>query len=110
MRRTSYVAAGYLIAEVTAAVLFGILVLTDLGALAPTLVLVGVVSYLLIYMLRLIRDLDNPFEYADGTPGAADVSLDVLIHHEQRMKALIAEARPLIEADQIPEPTPDVVP
>jgi hypothetical protein len=89
MRRTSYVAAGYLIAEVTAVLLVFVLVVTDLGAIAPTLMLVGLISYLLVYLVSLIRDLDNPFEYLDGTPGAADVDLDVLERNEDRLRALI---------------------
>ena len=51
---------------------------TDLGRHGPTLVLVGLISYLLIYLVSLIRDLDNPFEYQNGQPGAADVNLEVL--------------------------------
>jgi predicted membrane chloride channel (bestrophin family) len=90
MRRTSYVAAGYLIAEVTALTLTLVLVLTDLGALAPTLVLVGLITYLLIYLVSLIRDLDNPFEYRNGVPGPADVSLEVLERNEDRLRALLA--------------------
>ena len=98
MRRTSYVSAGYLIAEITAVLLMFVLVLTDLGADADStvsqvvtqLVLVGLISYLLIYLVSLIRDLDNPFEYKDGKPGAADVSLDVLERNEDRLRALLA--------------------
>ncbi len=81
MRRTSYVSAGYLIAEVTAVLLVLVMIFTDLGPLAPTLCLVGLISYLLVYLVTLIRDLDNPFEYLNGVPGAADVSLDVLEQH-----------------------------
>jgi hypothetical protein len=105
MRRTSYVSAGYLIAEITAVLLMFVLVLTDLGSGADStvsqvvtqLVLVGLISYLLIYLVSLIRDLDNPFEYKDGQPGAADVSLDVLERNEDRLRALLAsiEAAPL---------------
>jgi predicted membrane chloride channel (bestrophin family) len=94
MRRTSYVAAGYLIAEVTACMLMVVLVLTDLGALAPTLFLVGLITYLLFYLVGLIRDLDNPFEYRDGRPGAADVNLDVLERNEDRLRALIGALDP----------------
>jgi predicted membrane chloride channel (bestrophin family) len=94
MRRTSYVAAGYLIAEVTAALLVLVLVLTDLGAMAPTLFLVGLISYLLVYLVGLIRDLDNPFEYRDGKPGAADVNLDVLERNEDRLRALLGALDP----------------
>jgi hypothetical protein len=94
MRRTSYVAAGYLIAEITAILLVVALVLTDLGELAPTLFLVGLITYLLFYLVGLIRDLDNPFEYRNGEPGAADVNLDVLARNEDRLRALIGALDP----------------
>ena len=90
MRRTSYVGAGYLIAEVTAVVLCVVLVLTDLGASGPNLLLVALIAYVLFYLVGLIRDLDNPFEYHDGRPGAADVNLDVLERNADRMRALLA--------------------
>ncbi len=106
MRRTSYVSAGYLIAEVIAALLGVILVLTDLGAIMPALALVGLVSYLVIYMLALIRDLDNPYEYPGGQPGAADVSLDVLQRHEERLKLLMVEGRDEIAG--MPDQSPPV--
>jgi predicted membrane chloride channel (bestrophin family) len=89
MRRTSYVAAGYLIAEVTAVLLAVIMILTDLEDLAPTLCLVGLITYLLFYLVGLIRDLDNPFEYEDGKPGAADVNLEVLERNADRLRALL---------------------
>ena len=101
MRRTSYVAAGYLIAEVTAVLLLTVLILTDLGALAPTLCLVGLISYLLVYLVGLIRDLDNPFEYVDGQPGAADVNLEVLERNEDRLRALLGALDPAPSARQV---------
>jgi hypothetical protein len=107
MRRTSYVAAGYLIAEVTAFLLMAVLVFTDLGAIAPTLCLVGLIAYLIVYLVGLIRDLDNPFEYRDGQPGAADVNLDVLERNEDRLRALIGALDPapaLATADDAGEP------
>src|SRR3954453_23240136 len=104
MRRTSYVAAGYLIAEVTAFLLLAVMVLTDLGPLAPTLCLVGLISYLLVYLVGLIRDLDNPFEYRNGLPGAADVNLDVLERNEDRMRALIGALDPTPTASGVAAP------
>jgi hypothetical protein len=106
MRRTSYVSAGYLIAEVIAALLGVILVLTDLGSIAPALALVGLIAYLVIYMLALIRDLDNPYEYPGGQPGAADVSLEVLQRHELRIKHLLNEGAD--EVAQMPDQSPPV--
>jgi predicted membrane chloride channel (bestrophin family) len=91
MRRTSYVSAGYLIAEVIAVAIGVLLLVTDVGHLAPTLLVVGVISYLLVYLLTLLRDLDNPFEYHGGKPGAADVNLEVLEHSGDRLRGLLAQ-------------------
>ena len=107
MRRTSYVSAGYLIAEVTAVALMIVLVITNLGAAAPSLVLVGLISYLLVYLVSLIRDLDNPFEYANGAPGAADVSLDVLERNEDRLRALLGALDPAPAAPSAAAPAAD---
>ena len=89
MRRTSYVSAGYLIAEITAVVILVLLVITQIGEITPTALVVGVISFLLFYALALIRDLDNPFEYRDGKPGAADVDLEVLEHSKDRLLGLL---------------------
>ncbi len=88
IRRTSYVSAGYLIAEVTALMILVLLLITDCGQLAPTLLVVGVITYLLVYALAMIRDIDNPFEYRNGRPGAADVDLGVLESCEARLRGL----------------------
>jgi predicted membrane chloride channel (bestrophin family) len=88
MRRTSYVSAGYLLAEVTALMIFVLLLITQVGQLAPTLLVVGVITYLLFYALAMIRDIDNPFEYPDGRTGAADVDLAVLERSVARLRHL----------------------
>jgi hypothetical protein len=66
-----------------------LLLITEIGQVTPTVLVVGVISYLLYYVLALIRDLDNPFEYRDGKPGAADVNLEVLEHSEDRLRGLL---------------------
>jgi hypothetical protein len=91
MRRTSYVSAAYLIAEVTGLMILLLLVITDIGQLTPTLLVVGVTTYLLLYVLAMIRDIDNPFEYHNGKPGAADVDLGVLENCERRLRGLAAD-------------------
>jgi hypothetical protein len=88
MRRTSYVAGAYLIAEVTMVMILILLLITDIGPIAPTIVVVGVITYFLVYMLALIRDIDNPFEYRGGLPGAADVDLGALDRCEERLRSL----------------------
>jgi predicted membrane chloride channel (bestrophin family) len=91
MRRTSYVAAGYLIAEVTGLMILVLLLVTHIGQLAPTLFVVGVITYLLVYVVAMIRDIDNPFEYHNGRPGPADVDLGVLESCEKRLRGLAAD-------------------
>jgi hypothetical protein len=105
MRRTSYVAAGYLIAEVTAVLLIGILIVTDFDDFWPTLWVSGLIAYLLFYVVGLIRDLDNPFEYRNGKPGAADVNLDVLERSEDRLRALLGTLEPAGAPAASAEPT-----
>ena len=90
IRRTSYVSAGYLIAEVTGLMILVLLLITAIGQLAPTLLVVGVITYLLVYAIAMIRDIDNPFEYHNGKPGAADVDLAVLESCESRLRGLAA--------------------
>ena len=90
MRRTSYVSAGYLIAESTAVVILVLLLITEVGEIISTVLVVGVISFLLFYALALIRDLDNPFEYRNGEPGAADVNLGVLERSGDRLRGLLA--------------------
>jgi hypothetical protein len=90
MRRTSYVSAGYLLAEVTGLFILVLLLITQIGQLAPTLLVVGVITYLLAYAIAMIRDIDNPFEYHDGRPGPADVDLGVLECSETRLRGIAA--------------------
>jgi predicted membrane chloride channel (bestrophin family) len=93
MRQTSYVSAGYLIAEVTALMIFALLLITQVGQLAPTLLVVGVITYLLVYALAMIRDIDNPFEYPGGRTGAADIDLGVVERSVARLRRLEKSAQ-----------------
>jgi hypothetical protein len=42
----------------------------------------------MVYLLALIRDIDNPFEYRNGIPGPADVDLRVLEQCQARLRSL----------------------
>jgi hypothetical protein len=99
IRETSFVGAGYVIAELTSALLVIALLLADIAPLGAELFLLGTITFLLAYMILLIKDLDNPFEYdAQGRRGAAEVSLAPLDYLERRMaaelEALGSEAPP----------------
>jgi hypothetical protein len=96
IRETSFVMAGYAIAEVTSLLLVLGLLFTEVGELGLEIFLVSTLAFLLGYMLLLIRDLDDPFDY-DGADqaGAAEVSLAPLEHLRSR---LTSEAREIAGA------------
>jgi hypothetical protein len=51
-------------------------------------VLVPFISLIFVYMLRLIRDLDDPFDYQpDGSSGSVEVELFPLKEYLERLRA-----------------------
>ncbi len=90
IRETSFVKAGYLLADLTT-VLLGIgLVLSRIEPFYESLFFVCVISWLMIFLLLLIRDLDNPFGYYERYSGA-DVSLEPLRSASTRLAAMVAK-------------------
>lgn len=88
IRSTTFVNAGYAIAELTGVLLILGLELTRVAdKTVESLFFVGVITLLLTYVFLLIRDLDNPFAYPNGVEGAADVSLGPLAAAEARLRA-----------------------
>ncbi len=86
IRETSFVGAGYVIAELTILFLAVGLLFVEFGSLGSEVFLICAITFLLVYMLFLIRDLDNPFDYnGELQVGAAEVSLKPLDYLEQRI-------------------------
>lgn len=87
IHETSFVAAGFMVAALTSALLIGVLLFIDVGALATDLILLCTLSFLLGYVLLLIRDLDDPFEYStEGEhAGSVEASLDPLVRLSRRL-------------------------
>jgi hypothetical protein len=77
IRETSFISSGYLIAELTTLLLATGLILVKIDPFYESLFFVGVIMFLLSYLILLIRDLDNPFGYYEGASGE-DVSLKPL--------------------------------
>jgi len=93
MRTTSFVAAGYVIAELTGCLLLLGLLLSEIGETAESLFFTGVISLLMTYLFLLVRDLDNPFGYAKGQEGVADVSLKPLDDVAERLARQLGSVR-----------------
>ncbi len=65
IRETDFVSSAYLIGTSTSILLLTGLVLSEVEPFYESLFFVGVIAYLLIFLLILIRDLDNPFGHYD---------------------------------------------
>lgn len=77
IRETNFISSGYLIASSTTILLLSGLVLAKIEPFYESLFFLGVVSYLMIFLIMLINDLDNPFGYYEADK-SEDVSLKPL--------------------------------
>jgi hypothetical protein len=75
IRDTSFVASGYAIAEIISILLITGFLLSKIDPFYESLFFVGLITFFLTYMLALIKDLDDPFEYGPGGGDADEVSL-----------------------------------
>ncbi|MBV6509700.1 MAG: hypothetical protein JJLCMIEE_02796 [Acidimicrobiales bacterium] len=86
IKETSFVGAGYLVAEATSLLLIVALLMAEVAQLPAELFLIGAIAFLLTYMILLIRDMDDPFDFDhDGQRGAAEVSLAPLEYLEETL-------------------------
>lgn len=77
IRETNFISSGYFIAATATVLLLIGLTFARIEPFYESLFFVFVVSYLLLYLLFLIRDLDNPFGYYERS-SSEDVSLKPL--------------------------------
>jgi len=90
VKETSFVTSGYVIAEITSTFLIIGFLLAKIDPFYESLFFVGMITFLFAYMLRLIRDLDDPFEYGGASQGPDEISLAPLLDVEARMRARYA--------------------
>ena len=85
IRDTTFVPLVYWMAEIASTLLFAGLVVTKSENLPESVFFLGVISFLLILLLRLIDDIDNPFGQSDVN-SAEDVSIHLLEDIVVRLK------------------------
>ena len=85
IRDTTFVPLVYWMAEIASTLLFAGLVVTKSENLLESVFFLGVISFLLILLLRLIDDIDNPFGQSDIN-SAEDVSIHLLEDIVVRLK------------------------
>jgi hypothetical protein len=87
IRDTSFVPAAYAIAEIATALLIGGLLLTELGPLREEIFYTALPSFLMIYLILLIRDLDNPFNYSNDEADTVEVSIKPIVDLDVKLRA-----------------------
>ena len=74
IRETNFISSGYLVGTTTSSLLLLGLVFLKIDPFYESLFGVGIVAYLVVFVMRLIQDLDNPFGYYERS-SSEDVSL-----------------------------------
>jgi hypothetical protein len=86
IRETSFVGSAYAIVEALAFFLITGLIFLKVEPFYGSLFFVVLVSFMVLYMIFLIRDLDDPFEYKEHGESGSEVSLKPIHDLEKRLK------------------------
>ncbi|CAK0775356.1 conserved membrane hypothetical protein [Gammaproteobacteria bacterium] len=79
IRTTSFIQTGYVLLYALVSAVLLLLLIANFKSLVSQYLIVASLSLIYIYLIFLIHDLDNPFDYADGIQvGSSEVSLDPL--------------------------------
>lgn len=96
IRRTQFIQTGYALLQMFVTATLVLLIFANFKNWQLQFLVVGTMALIYLYLLRLIRDLDNPFEYAGGyVEGAtADVSPHPVLEFRERLEmSLVTEAQ-----------------
>ena len=105
IRQTSFVPLVYWLASLGTALLCGGLMITRTTAIHESVFFLAVIAFNLIFLLRLILDIDNPFSFAD--PNSVEfVSLKVLHNACRRIDSLVRSLPGRLDAPHPPAAPP----
>ena len=86
IRETSFLGTGYAIAEIITFILVVGLIFIKMDPFYESVFFVSFVSFILVYMIFFIKDLDNPFGYYKGEDSLVEeVSLSPLLGSQKRL-------------------------
>ena len=92
IRETSFLGTGYAIAEIiTTLLIVGMLFINIGKSFMEELIFTGFVSFILIYMINLIKDLDNPFGYYAEDNLSENVSLKPIENVHLRLHNMVSK-------------------
>ena len=85
IKRTDFISTGYAFLEVLTLIIIGLLLISRFENLLIGIILISFLTQVFIYMVRLIKDIDQPFEYPkNGKVQAADIDLFPLTEYYER--------------------------
>jgi hypothetical protein len=91
IREVPVMASAYAVAELFTGLVLASLVFVDMGTPSGAMLITGGISYLLIYMILLIRDLDNPFQYHDRAHVQDEIALEPLSAVDRTIRGIIGK-------------------
>lgn len=89
IRETSFLGTGYVIVETISFILIITMLFVNFGSIYEGLFFSAFVSLILIYMILFIKDLDNPFGYAQDEILTEEVSLKPLLDNINLLKSYL---------------------
>jgi hypothetical protein len=88
IRDTSFISSAYAIVEAMGFLVALGLIVMKIEPFYASLFFTLLVTFLIAYMVFLIKDLDNPFDYRDKGEGGTEISLKPLRDHESALRDL----------------------
>lgn len=86
VRDTSFISSAYAIVEAMGFLVAIGLIVMKIEPFYASLFFTLLVTFLIAYMVFLIRDLDNPFDYSEKGESGTEISLKPLHDHESALK------------------------
>jgi len=86
VRDTSFISSAYAIVEAMGFLVAVGLIVMKIEPFYASLFFTLLVTFLIAYMVFLIKDLDNPFDYSEKGESGTEISLKPLHDHESALK------------------------
>jgi len=86
IRETSFLGSGYAIVEIITSILVIGMICIKFEPFYESMFFVSFVSFILIYMILFIKDLDNPFGYTQEDSLVEEVSLKPILDNQKKLE------------------------
>lgn len=92
IKKTRFLSTGYAFLEVMTIVIICLLLFSKFDNYIVSIIIVSFVTQIFVYMVRLIHDIDEPFEYSSkGVVRASDIDLYPIVELSLRSKKRLSE-------------------